>query len=103
MKNAELGNENAKHFACVIEDRWLLNSGKPQKYVSQWDTIFGRFAIKQPVDEQFTDDERNAAGFPKLAEVQALIANHDNITEFHTKYRDLVLKVREHVSKRIEK
>lgn len=68
-KGMELGDERSKWLYAATLDRWLLSSGKAQKYGTQ----FGRDKngdpeVAKPIDESVTDEERAKHNVPPLSE-----------------------------------
>ncbi|QQG43670.1 MAG: hypothetical protein HYW45_01475 [Candidatus Daviesbacteria bacterium] len=50
-------------------DRYLLETGQPQKYGTQ----FQEWKLRQPIDPNITDEERAKYGVPPLAEAEKRI------------------------------
>lgn len=64
------GYEKAKWIYAATLDRWLMNTGRPQKYGTQYTFIEGRYGL-YPVDPNTTDEERRQYDVPTLAEAKA--------------------------------
>lgn len=67
MQSVRLGELRAKWLTAAAYDRWLMYSGKPQKYGTQF-VPDGRRHRVWDVDPATTDDERAAWDVPPLAE-----------------------------------
>jgi hypothetical protein len=69
-RGAELGYRKARWLAAAAYDRWLMMTGRPQKYGTQYRAEGGRWVLWE-VDPATTDAERAAWDVPPLAEAQA--------------------------------
>jgi hypothetical protein len=70
LRGVELGCRPARWLAAAALDRWLMATGKPQRYGTQYRRIgSGPFELWQ-VDPETTDEERAAWDVPPLAEAQ---------------------------------
>lgn len=66
-KAVNLGNNNAKWLFAATLDRYLLTSGKPQKYGTQFkQNEKGEWEMAQPIDPKVTDEERAKYNVPPL-------------------------------------
>jgi hypothetical protein len=66
---AAAGHRPARWLAAAALDRWLMQTGLPQRYGTQYIGVGGRWALYR-VDPATTDDERAAWDVPPLAEAQ---------------------------------
>jgi hypothetical protein len=64
---SDAGYEPAGWLAAAAMDRWLLHSGLPQRYGTQYTRRGGLWQLYR-VDPNTTDDERDRLGVPRLAE-----------------------------------
>lgn len=68
-KGIELGDERSKWLYAATLDRWLLSSGKAQKYGTQFEKEKnGDWEVAKPIDRSITDEERAKCNVPPLAE-----------------------------------
>lgn len=68
-KSIELGDESAKWLFAATLDRYLLSTGKPQKYGTQFQVNRdGDLDLVKPIDETVTDEERAKYNVPPLSE-----------------------------------
>jgi hypothetical protein len=67
LKAVDLGSQPARWLSAASLDRWLMYSGKPQKYGTQyvWDGTRDRL---WDVDQSTTDADRAELNVPPLAE-----------------------------------
>lgn len=74
-----LGDPRGAWLAAAALDRWLVNSGRPQRFGTQYEVRDGRW-ILSPVDDSTTDAERARWNVPPLAEARARAAamNREN-------------------------
>ena len=63
-------NDRARWLAAASKDRYLMNTGKPQLYGTQFRKENGKW-ILHPVDPKVTDEERRKWNVPSLAEATA--------------------------------
>lgn len=71
VRAAELDstNDTAKWLAAAAKDRYLMNTGKPQLYGTQFRTLNGRWELYR-VEPSITDEERAKWNVPPLAEAR---------------------------------
>lgn len=68
-KAIKLGDESARWLYAATLDRWLLSTGKPQKFGTQFQQDKkGEWQLIEPVDPATTDDERAKYGTPPIAQ-----------------------------------
>ncbi len=68
-----LGDHRGAWLAAAALDRWLVSSGRPQRFGTQYQVRDGRW-ILSPVDDTTTDAERARWNVPPLAAAQARTA-----------------------------
>ena len=61
----EMGYEPARWLTAAAVDRWLMSTGRPQKYGTQYREIDGNWVLHD-VDPTTTDDERVQWNVPTL-------------------------------------
>ena len=65
----EMGDERSKWLYAATLDRWLLSTGKPQKFGTQFKKEKnGDWELAQPIDKTVTDAERAQYNVPPLSE-----------------------------------
>ena len=62
-------NDSAKWLGAAAKDRYLMNTGKPQLYGTQFRTVDGVWELYE-VDPSVTDADRAQWNVPPLAEAQ---------------------------------
>lgn len=68
-KAINLGDETAKWLYAATFDRWLLSSGKPQRYGTQFkQNENGEWELGLLIDSTITDEERARYNVPPLSE-----------------------------------
>lgn len=68
-KAVKLGNSSACWLMAATLDRWLLSTGKAQKYGTQFrKDKNGKWQLALPVDKNTTDEERARYGVPALSQ-----------------------------------
>jgi hypothetical protein len=68
-KAVNLGDETAKWLYAATFDRWLLSSGKPQRYGTQFkQNEKEEWELALPIDSSITDEERAKYNVPPLSE-----------------------------------
>ena len=68
-KGMKLGEEKSKWLYAATMDRWLLSSGKAQKYGTQFKRRESReIEVAKPIDSRITDEERKKYNVPSLSE-----------------------------------
>lgn len=78
-KAVEQGDRTARWLSAATLDRYLLSSGKPQKFGTQFiKDGKGDWHLAQPVDPSVTDEERSLYGVPPLK---------DALKQFQEKYK----------------
>src|SRR5436190_5616218 len=60
-----MGHERARWLAAASLDRWLMSTGRPQKYGTQYRALNGVWVLHE-VDPATTDDERAEWSVPGL-------------------------------------
>ncbi len=68
-----LGDHRGAWLAAAALDRWLVTSGRPQRFGTQYQARDGQW-ILSPVDDSTTDAERARWNVPPLAAAQARAA-----------------------------
>ncbi len=68
-----LGDHRGAWLAAAALDRWLVSSGRPQRYGTQYQVKDGRWTLA-PVDDAVTDAERARWNVPPLAAAEAKAA-----------------------------
>lgn len=69
----EKGEERAKWLYAASLDRWLLSTGKPQKFGTQFKRREnGEWELAEPVDPTVTDEERARYNVSPLAEARQM-------------------------------
>lgn len=64
-----LGDESARWLYAATLDRYLLSSGKPQKYGTQFKLNDKKeWELAQPIDPSITDEERSKYNVPPLSQ-----------------------------------
>lgn len=67
-KAVNLGDETAKWLYAATFDRWLLSSGKSQRYGTQFkQNKSGEWELALPIDPSITDEERIKYNVPPLS------------------------------------
>ena len=64
----DLGYDGAKYIFAATLDRYLINTGKPQKYGTQYIPQNGK-TILAPIDPSTTDEERSYYGIKPLIKI----------------------------------
>ena len=68
----EMGDERAKWLYAATLDRWLVSTGKPQKFGTQFkQDQDGQWHLIEPIDSETTDEERSKYNCPPLSEALA--------------------------------
>nr|WP_240978687.1 energy transducer TonB [Longimicrobium terrae] len=76
-----MGNDRARWLAAASLDRWLLSTGQPQRYGTQYLEQGGRTYL-QPIDSTaVTDEERRRAGVETLDGIRARLARVNGTAE----------------------
>ncbi len=70
-KAMSLGHPDASWLYAASLDRYLLNTGKPQKYGTQYESGPNCTFVLSPVDPKTTDAERLSYNVPSLAVAKA--------------------------------
>ena len=68
MMKQEPPEEVDRRNIAYLEDRILVNTGRPQLYGTQFNTIEGRFVPREIEDESHVDERRAQAGLGSLQE-----------------------------------
>ena len=68
----DAGYYKARWIYAATLDRYLMSTGQPQKYGTQYHLVDDRMEL-YPVDPQTTDEERQQYNVPPLAEAQARV------------------------------
>jgi hypothetical protein len=75
-----LGDETAKWLYAATFDRWLLSSGKPQKYGTQFkQNEDDDWELALPIDPSITDEERAKYNVPPLSDALRVYKEKYNI------------------------
>ncbi len=69
QKALEMGYEKAGWIYAATLDRYLINTGKPQKYGTQYTNNEAGELILAPVDPETSDEERLKYGVKPLAQI----------------------------------
>lgn len=79
LSSFQMGHEKAKRLVACTIDRYLMMTGKPQKYGTQWtrDEKSGKM-ILHPLDPKTSDKERAKWGVESLAELKKKESNQTN-------------------------
>lgn len=66
-RGMELGDERSKWFYAATMDRWLVSTGKPQKYGTQFHKKKNGDWEVGPIDKNVSDKERAKYNVPPLS------------------------------------
>ena len=66
----DLGHEARRMYAATL-DRWLLSTGRRQRFGTQYDAKGDCQYVLSPVDRSTTDEERREHDVPALADARA--------------------------------
>lgn len=81
VRAVELGSDRARWLVAASLDRWLLSTGQPQHYGTQYAEVDGRTYL-QPIDSTaVTDEERVRARVETLDGIRARLARVNGTAE----------------------